>query len=76
MSQTITNGITLGSESTGRIINVGLWILQILAAGMFLMAGFGKLSGDPQMVGMFDVIGLGQWFRYLTGSSSSSAAVP
>ncbi len=68
MSQTITKGITLGSDSTGKIVNVGLWVLQIGAAGMFLMAGFGKLSGDPQMVGMFDAIGLGQWFRYLTGS--------
>jgi uncharacterized membrane protein YphA (DoxX/SURF4 family) len=68
MSETITEGITLGSDSTGKIINVGLWILQITATGMFLMVGFLKLSGDPQMVGLFDVIGLGQWFRYLTGS--------
>jgi len=45
-----------------------LWILQIGAAGMFLMVGFFKLSGDPQMVGLFDAIGLGQWFRYMTGS--------
>ena len=33
MSQTITKGITLGSDSTGKIMNVGLWILQIGAAG-------------------------------------------
>jgi putative oxidoreductase len=58
----------LDSGSTGKIINVGWWILQIGAAGMFLMAGFSKLSGDPQMVGLFEAIGLGQWFRYLTGS--------
>src|SRR5882724_13434776 len=68
MSQTITEGTRLGSGSTGKIINVGLWILQIGAAGMFLMVGFFKLSGDPQMVGLFDAIGLGQWFRYVTGS--------
>jgi uncharacterized membrane protein YphA (DoxX/SURF4 family) len=52
-----------------------LWILQIGAAGMFLMAGFSKLSGDPQMVGLFDAIGLGQWFRYLTGSLEIVGAV-
>ena len=75
MSQTITKGITLGSDSTGKIMNVGLWILQIAAAGMFLMAGFAKLSGDPQMVGLFDAIGLGQWFRYLTGSIEVSGAI-
>src|SRR6478672_9054417 len=68
MSQTIIAGTRFGSGSTGKIINVGLWILQIGAAGMFLMVGFLKLSGDLQMVGLFDAIGLGQWFRYVTGS--------
>src|SRR2546426_10485533 len=68
MSQTIIAGTRFGSASTGKIINVGLWILQIGAAGMFLMVGFLKLSGDPQLVGLFDAIGLGQWFRYLTGT--------
>ena len=68
MSQTMIAGSRFGSGSTGKIINVGLWILQIGAAGMSLMVGFLKLSGDPQMVGLFDAIGLGQWFRYLTGA--------
>src|SRR6266581_4844614 len=68
MSQTMFAGSRFGSASTGKIMNVGLWILQIGAAGMFLMVGFLKLSGDPQMVGLFDAIGLGQWFRYLTGT--------
>jgi putative oxidoreductase len=68
MSQTIIAGTRFGSGSTGKIMHVGLWILQIGAAGMFLMVGFFKLSGDPRMVGLFDAIGLGQWFRYVTGS--------
>ena len=68
MSQTMFAGSRFGSASTGKIINVGLWILQIGAAGMFLMVGFFKLSGDPRMVALFDAIGLGQWFRYVTGS--------
>src|SRR6201988_3584727 len=68
MSRTMIAGSRFGSASTGKIINFGLWILQIGAAGMFLMVGFVKLSGDPQMVGLFDAIGLGQWFRYVTGS--------
>jgi len=75
MSQTITEGTRLGSGSTGKIINVGLWILQIGAAGMFLMVGSLKLSGDPQLVGLFDAIGLGQWFRYVTGSVEVLGAV-
>ncbi len=48
--------------------NIALWILQILTAAVFLMAGFTKLSGDPLMVEAFANIGLGQWFRYLTGT--------
>jgi putative oxidoreductase len=75
MSQTITEGTRLASGSTGKIINVVLWILQIGAAGMFLMVGFFKLSGDPQMVALFDAIGLGQWFRYVTGSLEVLGAV-
>ncbi len=42
--------------------NIALWILQILTAAVFLMAGFIKLSGDPMMVEGFAKIGLGQWF--------------
>ena len=49
-------------------VNVALWILQILVAAVFLMAGFIKLSGNPMTVESFDKIGLGQWFRYLTGA--------
>ena len=75
MSQTITEGTKLGAGSTEKITNVGLWILQIGAAGMFLMVGFLKLSGDPQMVGLFDAIGLGQWFRYVTGSLEVLGAI-
>src|SRR5713226_5766575 len=70
-----TAGTRLDSSSTGKIINVGLWILQIGAAGMFLMVGFLKLSGDPQLVGLFEAIGLVQWFRYVTGSLEILGAV-
>ena len=75
MSQTIIEGTKLASGSTEKIINVGLWILQIGAAGMFLMVGFFKLSGDPRMVELFDAIGLGQWFSYVTGSLEVLGAI-
>jgi putative oxidoreductase len=75
MAQAFTEGRRSGSGSTGKIMNVGLWILQIGAAGMFLMVGFFKLSGDPRMVGLFDAIGVGQWFRYVTGSLEVLGAV-
>ncbi len=47
--------------------NVGLWVLQVLTAAMFIMAGFGKLTGTPDMVALFDAVGVGQWFRSVTG---------
>ena len=76
MAQALTEDRQSGSGSTtGTIINVGLWILQIGAAGMFLMGGFIKLSGDPRMVELFEAIGFGQWFRYVTGSLEVLGAV-
>ena len=52
-----------------------LWTLQILSAAMFLLAGGLKLAGMPAMVQLFAVIGLGQWFRYLTGTIEVVSAV-
>ena len=75
MTQVLTEGRRASSDSTAKIVNVGLWILQIAAAGMFLMVGFFKLSGDPPLVGLFETIGLGQWFRYLTGTLEMAGAV-
>ena len=46
---------------------VALWSVQILLAGMFLFSGGLKLAGADAMVALFDAIGIGQWFRYLTG---------
>jgi hypothetical protein len=31
------------------------------------VGGICKLLGQPEMVGLFDAIGVGQWFRYVTG---------
>jgi uncharacterized membrane protein YphA (DoxX/SURF4 family) len=49
-------------------LNIGLWTLQILAALAFVAAGSGKLLGTPDMIALFDAVGIGQWFRYVTGS--------
>jgi uncharacterized membrane protein YphA (DoxX/SURF4 family) len=43
------------------------WMLQIAAAAIFLFAGSKKLMADPQMVVVFAKVGIGQWFRLLTG---------
>lgn len=44
-----------------------LWTLKGLLAAAFLSAGGAKILGVPMMVENFQQIGLGQWFRYLTG---------
>ena len=56
-------------------LNIVSWILQILAAATFFLAGGSKLSGVAPMVEMFDKIGLGQWFRYLTGGLEVTGAI-
>ena len=55
--------------------NIALWVLQGLVALAFLGAGFSKLSGQPMMVEIFTHIGIGQWFRYLTGGIEVIAAI-
>jgi len=74
MAQVLTKGTQSASGSTAKIVNVVLWVLQIAAAGMFLMVGFLKLSGNAPLVGLFEAIGLGQWFRYLTGTLEVAGA--
>ena len=54
---------------------IALWVLQIVIAAAFLAAGSAKLSGQPTMVQMFDKIGVGQWFRFVTGSIEVGAAI-
>ena len=59
----------------GRTGRIALWAVQIALAGMFLLAGGSKLLGAPAMVGLFDAIGIGQWFRYLTGLIEVGSAI-
>ena len=59
----------------GRVALGALWLTQIALAGMFLFVGGLKLTGAPDMVGLFDAIGIGQWFRYVTGSIEVVSAV-
>lgn len=57
------------------LANIFLWLLQIAAAGMFIMAGGSKLAGVPEMVKSFEMIGMGQWFRYFTGLTEVVSAI-
>jgi putative oxidoreductase len=59
----------------GRATVVTLWIVQIALAAMFLLAGGSKLVGAPAMVALFNAIGIGQWFRYVTGLIEIGSAI-
>jgi putative oxidoreductase len=53
----------------------GLLALKVLAGLAFLAAGSAKLLGAEMMVGTFEAIGVGQWFRYLTGVIEVGSAI-
>ncbi|WP_204115588.1 DoxX family protein [Shimia biformata] len=55
-----------------KYILIGAKALLTLA---FAAAGVAKLAGVEMMVGTFEAIGWGQWFRYVTGAIELGAAV-
>src|SRR5882672_5434027 len=57
--------VAIQAPARGRV--VGAWIIQGLLAAAFLAAGGAKLAGAPMMVQVFDQIGMGEWFRIVTG---------
>jgi putative oxidoreductase len=51
------------------------WILAVILAVAFAMAGGIKLIGQQSMVQEFAQIGFGQWLRYVTGILEVSGAI-
>jgi uncharacterized membrane protein YphA (DoxX/SURF4 family) len=72
---TATSSLTGTPHAPGKALNVVLWVFQVALALMFFMAGGGKLAGSAMHVALFDAIGIGQWFRYVTGLLEVSGAV-
>jgi putative oxidoreductase len=60
--------MTVAQLAASRSKTIVLWSLRILIAALFLFFSFMKLSGRPMMIEEFEAVGLGQWFRYLTGA--------
>src|SRR5713226_10764421 len=69
----ITTNALPAASGKGRLII--LWTLSGLVALAFIGAGSGKLAGTAVMVGLFDKVGLGQWFRYFTGLLEVAAGI-
>jgi putative oxidoreductase len=74
MSQSAASSAVTPARA-GKVLNIVLWGVQILLALAFLGAASGKLLGKPEMVGLFDAIGIGQWFRYVTGLLETAGAI-
>ena len=53
---------------------IGTWVLQGFVAAAFFAAGSAKLAGADYMVELFNDIGVGQWFRYVTGAVEVAGA--
>lgn len=67
------SAVTIQSSRPTR--RIGAWTLQGIIAAAFLSAGAAKLAGVPFMVDLFEQIGLGQWFRVVTGVVEVAGAV-
>ena len=55
--------------------NVMLWFLTIVSAALFLLAGTMKLAGAQMEIDLFAALGIGQWFRYVTGLLEVGGAI-
>jgi putative oxidoreductase len=49
--------------------------IRVLVSLAFLAAGTAKLMGVEMMVATFDAVGVGQWFRYVTGTIEIVSAI-
>jgi putative oxidoreductase len=49
-------------------------VIELVLAGIFLLIGGAKLIGRPEMIALFRDIGVGQWFRYVTGAVEVTGA--
>jgi putative oxidoreductase len=72
MSTIVVEG---GVKPVSKGLNIALWVLQVLVGLAMIAAGVMKLIGAPMMVEEFETVGLGQWFRYLTGGWEVIAGV-
>jgi putative oxidoreductase len=60
----------------GRVLNITLWVVQILLAALFAFAGINKLFGlQQEMVENFEKMGAGLWFRYFVGALELAGAI-
>jgi putative oxidoreductase len=62
----------IDASRAGRKANVAVWTLQFVVASVFFLAGLSKMIFRLEI---FDEIGWGMWFQYLTGALEMIGAV-
>ncbi|TDB86491.1 DoxX family protein [Actinomadura sp. 7K534] len=73
---TATAGAANGADPRMTTRRKVLWGLQIfLAAFLFFASALPKFAGQADAVESFDLIGWGQWFRYVTGTVEAAGAI-
>ena len=75
MTQSDPTAATPTLTPPGKAANIALWVVQILLALAFIGAASGKLLGNPDMIGLYKAIGIGQWFRFVTGLLELTGAI-
>jgi putative oxidoreductase len=59
-----------------RVLNLALWVLQVLLAVAFLYSGASKfVPHEIYWIELFAKIGIGQWFRYFIGGLEIICAI-
>jgi putative oxidoreductase len=72
----VNDGFRLVPEETRSRQDVLItWILRVAVAVVFISIGTSKFDARSMWVKLFDQIGFGQWFRYLTGILQIAGAV-
>ena len=73
---TATTAATAAPGTRGGALRRALWVPQILLAAFLLIASaLPKFAGQADAVETFELIGWGQWFRYVTGVVEAAGAV-
>ena len=63
------------SGTTTRTGLILLELTELTLAAIFFLVGGAKLIGRPDMIRLFNDIGIGQWFRYVTGTIEVTGAL-
>ncbi len=66
---------TMLSVKSANIKSIAFFALKLLLALLFIAAAGAKLAGAPMMVAEFNLVGLGQWFRYFVAIVEITGAV-